>query len=185
MKGVAVMRLTLLYVIVFALIFVGHGYAELYQYKDSEGVIHYTDDFGSIPESYRNNVKIQSEIKSAPPEKKEDKESGRNQQEDSKEQSAEKSQVKEKDNKELLEKRQNLINQRKALQEEYKQLKEERERLLNNPPDDSAPAAQKREYSQKVQEVNNRIETYQKKAEAFEKKVEAFNSKVDEQSKSK
>lgn len=34
------------------------AYADLYQWKDREGVIHITDDLKKVPEAYRNKVKV-------------------------------------------------------------------------------------------------------------------------------
>lgn len=175
------MRLMLLSLIVFGLVFAGHCYAELYQYEDSNGVVRTTDDYGSIPEKYREDVEILSEIKRSSPQKEQEGEV-RNRGNDQK-QDTENSQTKE-NTEQLSEKRQELADQKEALQEEYEQIRKDRERLSSNAPDDSAPDSERKEYSRKVDELNDRIETYQEKAEAFEKKVESFNSEFDKQSQS-
>lgn len=40
------------------------AYADLYEWKDWQGVIHITDDMGKVPESYRGEVKVH---KTTPP----------------------------------------------------------------------------------------------------------------------
>lgn len=176
------MKVVIFYsIMIFAFFTVSHGFAELYQYKDSEGVTHYTDNFGSIPESRRDKVKVHSEIKGVSAVEK-DKDSSNSGQKDNKDPVAGKAQTRaEKNKNDLSQKRQHLIDQRKELNEEYKKLEQERERLRNNSPDRSASDDQKKEYSKKVKALNDKIEAYDKKAKAFEKQVEAFNSKVDNQ----
>lgn len=43
-----------------------YAFADLYEWRDKEGVIHITDDIKKVPESYRANVKV---FKSTPVEK--------------------------------------------------------------------------------------------------------------------
>ncbi|MFP4453661.1 MAG: DUF4124 domain-containing protein [Desulfosalsimonas sp.] len=174
------MRFLLLCLIVFAVVFAGSVYAELYRYEDSRGVVHFTDNPGSIPEKYSDSVKMQREIKRAPLENS-DESPGPGREKGAEEKGAEDAEAEEKANPELRTERQNLVEQREALQKEYEQLEEERKRLSDNPPSDSASNDEKKEYSQKIKEINNRIDDYQQKAEAFDKKVEAFNSKVNKQ----
>jgi len=38
--------------------------AEFYEYKDSSGIAHYTDNFSNVPEEYRNQIKINEDVKS-------------------------------------------------------------------------------------------------------------------------
>ncbi|MFW6080618.1 MAG: hypothetical protein ACOC7W_01805, partial [Desulfosalsimonas sp.] len=163
------MRLLILSLIFFGLVFAGHGYAELYQYKDSDGAVRMTDDYGSIPDEYKKDVEIQSEIKNNYPQKNQEGEV-KSRQDDKKRQNSEDSRAEE-DIERLSEKREELADQKKTLQEEYEQIKEERERLSNNAPDGSAPDSERKEYSRKIEKLNDRIEIYQKNAEAFEKKV--------------
>lgn len=172
------MRFLLLCLIVFAVISVGSGYAELYRYEDSRGVVHVTDNPGSIPEKYIDSVKIQREIKSAPIENSD----ARQPEKGAENKGIEESGSGEKTNQELRKERQNLVEQRDALQKEYEQIEKERQQLSDNPPPDSASKTEKEEYSQKIKEVNNRIDAYQQKVETYDKKVEAFNSKVNPQS---
>ncbi|MFW5908274.1 MAG: DUF4124 domain-containing protein, partial [Desulfosalsimonas sp.] len=170
----------ILYAIFIVIVFAGIGHGELYKYKDSQGVVRYTDNFGSIPEQYRDTAERQSEVKRQPVQKKGEKAaSGQQNDSENKEQTG-KADDRAENNRQITEERKSLVEQRKALEKEYEQIEEERERLSADRPADSASKAQKTEYEQKVKELNDRIDAYQQNVKAYEEKVDAFNSKVDQ-----
>ncbi|MCF8035350.1 MAG: DUF4124 domain-containing protein [Desulfobacteraceae bacterium] len=175
------MRLISVFVLILGLVFAAQGHAELYQYTDSDGVTHFTDDSSEVPEKYRQDMESRPEIESMPVQGQDGKDSDFDKKKAPDESGAEKVSGDEKKAADLTEKAESLSAKHKELTKEYEQIKEKREKMVNNPPEESASDEQKYEYSQKVRELNKRIESYKEKAEAYEKKVESFNAEASEQ----
>lgn len=173
-------RLIVLCTMLLSLMLADYGFAELYKYKDSEGVVHYTDDLGNVPEKYRQDINTMEEIKSLPAESETDKESESGKQKATKEKGSDQLPGDAKKEDQLSKKAEDLSARQAELREEYSQLKDEREKLMNSPPDRSASSEEKARYSQKVENLNKRIEAYSRKVEKFEKELEKFNSRAAE-----
>lgn len=175
------MRVTALWVMLLALLVIaGPGFAELYQYKDQNGVTHYTDDLGNVPEKYRQDMETRPEIPNSSRIREVDIQ-GAGSQNAAKPDDAGQMAPDQNKNAKLSEKAKKLADQQAELLQEYEQIQSRRQELVDNPPPESASREQKRVYSQKVRELNERMESYKQKAKAFEKKVEAFNAEVGKQ----
>jgi len=172
------MRLLPLWVLLALLLFAGQANAELYQYEDAKGVIHYTDDLGNVPEAYRNDVKVRREIQSRPGASDQSGDSvSKQQQSVSDADTAQPAGKKQREG--IAQQAKKLEAQHNRLQKEYEQLKAEQEKLKKNRPPKSASKKEKRAYEKKVRELNKRIEAYRQRADAYKQKVDAFNAKVE------
>lgn len=168
------MRYTaVLLMLIFVMSIAAPGIAQMYEYRDTDGSIRFTDDLGNVPEDKRENAKRIREAPYSPmpsewqesPEGTEETPWGGNDQEET--------------NADLVEKGEALRSEQSELQKEYESIEEERA-LLGDPPSEDAPLEEFEAYGDKVDELNSRILDYQERLEDHENRVEAYNARFDE-----
>ena len=141
--------------------------AQLYEYKDSDGTMRYTDDLGMVPEHQRETAeRIQSTPRaSSPPDA----------QEAHPETDEAGSPSNEKSDGESDAKRKALLQEQAELQDEYESIQKALADIDDPPGEDASPEAFE-QYNRKVEEINRRIEEYQKKLADHERRVEEYNA---------
>lgn len=147
-------HLTLLLSCFFLMMTMLHGQEEFYHYVDDQGVKHFTENYGDIPEKYRSQTKIRKSIQST---------------DDTgpiKTQEATPSIS-------LSE----LEQQRRQLDIEYQALLDRRN-SLNLQKETMGIEA----YNVQAKRLNDDIRTYQGKKDAFDQQVEAYNQQVNKPS---
>lgn len=139
------------------------GFAQIYQYTDENGTVHFTDDFSKVPPSQQENVNPIPVIQSPPPENISNTDlqtTSDNMRNDLKIESKE-------------------LDQAKAeLDDIFNLLSEKKVSLQAQAPSENASRDEILSYRDKVLELNAEIESYQEKREQFEKRVEAFNERI-------
>ena len=143
--------------------------AEIYKYKDAEGVVRYTYDLAEVPEDQRPGVQTYEETQpdtQAPPAPQE----GVAPAEPAKQEEGEGSEpvIDSKKVEELNQKKKELDTEFSALMEEKYKLLKEKERLDALPGSDTESAAK---YDKRAKELNRKIADYQKRQEAFQKEA--------------
>lgn len=143
--------------------------ADIYKYRDAEGIIRYTYDLAEVPEDQRPKVQTleetPSETQTLPvPEE------GAAPEEPPKIDGEEDAPVvDEKKIEELNERKKELDAEFAALMEEKYKLLKEKERLAALPGSDTEGAAK---YDKQVKALNRKIADYQKRQEAFQKEAD-------------
>ena len=143
---------------------------EIYKYRDSQGVIHYTYDLAQVPEDQRQRIKTYNEedpsvieppagegVSQTPPD-----DSTNKQEEDAP------PIIDEQKIEELNQKKKELDQEFANLMEEKYKLLKEKEKLGKLDGRDTAAVA---EYDKKAKELNRKIADYQKRQEAFQKEA--------------
>lgn len=143
---------------------------ELYQYKDQNGHMHFTDDLSDVPENQRPKIKSFQEI---PPSKKGNASDDNQANHSNSQKSAPSGSTW---NGKLEQKADSLEKQRNALNRKYEKLRSEKQAL--EPPPASASHAEKREYQSRVEELNRKITAYKKQKKQFEEQVFDFKDKT-------
>lgn len=152
--------------------------ADIYKYRDSQGIVRYTYDLAEVPEDQRPQVRTYEETSTGPD--KSPQETGETNGDKPNETTDEEVVVDEETIEEL--------NQRKKeLDEEFAGLMEEKYSLLKNKENlektlagrDSVAVA---DFDKKVEELNRKIADYQKRREAFQKEAEAVKKVVENSS---
>ena len=142
--------------------------ADIYKYRDAQGITRYTYDLAEVPEDQRPKVKTLEEepsaIDTAPSQ-----ESSDNPANASKKDSEDDSPVvDEKKIEELKQKKKELDTEFAGLMEEKYKLLKEKEKLDTLAGRDAAAVA---EYDRKVKELNRKIADYEKRQKAFQKEA--------------
>lgn len=168
----------LLTLMVFMAIAVVSVNAQMYEYRDSDGNIRFTDDLGTVPEDKRENARrIRAvpeysspfEQKEPPAETEETVVNADGQGEvDQAETEAD-----------LFEKGEVLRREQAELQAEYEGIQEEKMRI-GDPPNDDATLAEFEAYGEKVDQINDRIRAYQEKLKDHKQRVKAYNARFEE-----
>ncbi len=144
--------------------------AEIYKYRDAQGVIRYTYDLAEVPEDQRPKVQTYEEAPATPevdPTPKEDDAPAGTAEDDS---GTGTPVVDEKKIEELNQKKKKLDAELAELMEEkYKLLKEKKSLEGSLAGRDAKKVA---EYDGKVKKLNRKIAEYQKRHEAFQKEVD-------------
>lgn len=170
------MRLRYLLAVLIGLSLPVTGYAEFYQYKDTEGAIKYTDDLSQVPENLRPKVKRYTEPDDtlAPVQKAENiliqkSEASFN--------SNEKPDAGPQEGTKLAEFER--LNQKKAeLDREYVELMKEKDFIIKAKQKISNKADLKA-YNVRIVDLNERISEFEKKRLDFSKEVDAFKGQPD------
>ncbi len=145
------------------------GLGEYYQYKDSEGVVRFTDDTSIIPPDQRDAVQMHKSISTPPGADFEAETENSTEAVEGAPQSAMTS-----DDRAESEA---LNARRKELLEMYREIQAEKKALGGAPPK-SAKSAVKADYEQMARALNQKVEDYNKASMEFEQKVKAFNSRI-------
>jgi hypothetical protein len=164
-------RIALFGFLVLVLFSVGLANAEIYKYRDAQGVIRYTYDLGEVPEDQRPGIKSYEEevaptVESTPSERVENASI-----EQADNESSEEAPLIVDDQKieELNQKKKKLDQEFADLMEEKYKLIKEKERLETLAGRDANAVAA---YEGKVKELNRKIADYQKRQEGFQKEVD-------------
>lgn len=144
--------------------------AEIYKYKDDQGVVRYTYDLGEVPENQRPGVKTYEEEAVSPTALPTDERAGEASSDDSGNTQEENASpvVDEQKIEELKQKKKELDQEFANLMEEKYKLIKEKENLDKLAGRDAAAVA---EYDKKAKELNRKIADYQKRQESFQKEA--------------
>ena len=150
------------------------AWGEYYQYEDSEGVVHFTDDPSLIPSEQRDEAKVNETISDPPMSS----ESISDSEEDALDTSKGESDVQSSlpgsadgaGSEELDARREELLKMYREIEAEKK--------ALGDPPPKSAKSGVKADYEQRSRGLNQKIREYNKLSLEFEKKVKEFNSRI-------
>ncbi len=167
--------------------------AELYQYKDQEGVVHFTDDYGRIPEKYRSQVKTHESTEPEP--EKAEQETGRRSSNPEQAGEQEKEEAAGKESLEgslteggetasLQQKREALVQKKEKLNSAYKSLAEEKKQLEARREELSGDE-EIEEYNTRVNELNRKIKQYRKEEEALKAEINKYNQQIREKQKNR
>lgn len=146
--------------------FSSNAIAELYSYTDDFGIVHYTDDYSSVPEKYKNKINITPEIKTAPF-KKPDPEVSLNTNESLKPAALELK----KEAEQLIERKKTLDLEYQSILKSQKELEEARLKVKTK--------KQKKEYVEKVEKLNLTIKQYEEKTSEYNRSLELYNKKAE------
>jgi chromosome segregation ATPase len=153
--------------------------AEIYKYRDAQGVIRYTYDLAEVPEDQRPRVQTYEETAAAtnsPSTQEADIAPAESPKEDGEEDTGV---VDEKKIEELSKRKKELDAEFAGLMEEKYKLLKEKNRLDTLAGRDTAAVA---EYDKKVKELNRKIADYQKRQEAFQKEAKEVEESLGNQS---
>jgi len=134
--------------------------AEYYQYKDKDGVVHFTDNLGDVPEEQRAEVNRYEEIEEKPNKKI----SKSNQDGDGKEI-------------ETLLHLQALNREKEFLDKDYERLVTKKQRLKKEKAS-LATSVEVTAYQNKIKRLNQEIFEFEERRKKFEKKAKEFNTKT-------
>ena len=143
--------------------------ADIYKYRDAEGIIRYTYDLAEVPEGQRPKVQTLEETPAETQPSPVVPDEGVAPEENPKKDGEEEPVVDEKKIEELNEKKKELDAEFAALMEEKYKLLKEKERLDALPGSDTEGAAK---YDKQVKALNRKIADYQKRQEAFQKEAD-------------
>jgi hypothetical protein len=145
--------------------------ADIYKYRDAQGVIHYTYDLGEVPEDQRQRIKTYKEEDASAIELPAGEEASQPSQDDSTNGQEEDAPpiIDEQKIEELNQKKKELDQEFANLMEEKYKLLKEKEKLGTLDGRDTAAVA---EYDKKAKALNRKIADYQKRQKAFQKEAE-------------
>lgn len=158
-------------IMVFIMTFAVSVNAQLYEYRDSEGNMRYTDDLGKVPEHRRESA---GRINVIPRAYSQD-DAQDAQPDDDETSPAVEGQIDP-----------DLVAEGGALRQEEAELQEEYESIqeaiadAGDPPGSDASREAFREYNRKAEEINRRIEDYQEKLEDLENRVQEYNARFEQ-----
>ena len=163
---------------VFLFIAVGLAGAQMYEYRDLDGNVRFTDDLGKVPEDQREKVKRIQGVRSLPQPY-----SAHGHSEDEEAEPEwdgfgleEEGSAREETIVDLFERGEALRAEQESLREAHALLLEERNRI-GNPPDENAAPEEFSAYNARVEEINARIAAYQKRHEDLEKRIREHNAR--------
>ncbi len=133
--------------------------AQIYQYRDSDGHIRYTDDLGKIPVNQREDAGRLREMPWSESEPaKQEVEAQRDADRDPAREAKE------------------LRDEEEQLQATYERLEEQKSKI-GDPPGPGASREELAAYQTAVEELNTRILSYQEAVEDYERRVRLFNER--------
>jgi predicted RNase H-like nuclease (RuvC/YqgF family) len=156
--------------------------AEIYKYRDDQGIIRYTYDLGEVPEEQRSGIQAYEEetdsaFESPQEEPKGDASAGEPEKKPADDAPPS---VDEQKIEELNQKKKDLDVEFAGLMEEKYNLLKEKEKLADSLAGRDTVAVA--DYDKKVEELNRKIADYQKRREAFQKEAEALKKAVEKPS---
>ena len=157
--------------------------ADIYKYRDAQGITRYTYDLAEVPEDQRPQVKTFEESSvnegSTPASQEGNASVDATPDSDKDNATAPPPIVDEKTIEELNEKKKELDREFSELMEQKYTLVKEKEKLSNSLAGrDSAAVA---EFDKKVKELNRKIADYEKRQKAFQKEADEVNQAIEEQ----
>jgi chromosome segregation ATPase len=153
--------------------------AEIYKYRDAQGVTHYTYDLGEVPEDQRPGIETYEEETASVVESPQEGQNGEVSAGESENNPADNvpPPVDEQQIEELTQKKKDLDAEFAGLMEEKYTLIKEKEKLADSLAGrDTAAVA---EYDKKVEALNRKIADYQKRRDAFQEEAEAVKKAVE------
>jgi len=152
--------------------------ADIYKYRDSQGVVRYTYDLAEVPEDQRPRVQTYEEAApAAESATAEETETNGYKSSKTEEEAEDKPVVDDKKIEELKQKKKDLDEEFAGLMEEKYKLKKEKEKLANTLAGRDKVAVDA--YDKKAKELNKKIADYKKKRNAFQKEAEAVKKAVE------
>jgi len=167
----------------FLLLFWGYAAfaADIYKYRDTKGVIHYTYDLGEVPEDQRPGIKTYEEEEPATrevqPAAGQEERSAKAAGPESNPESEDAPVVDEQKIEEMNQRKKDLDQEFADLMEKKYNLLKEKERLESLAGRDSAALGA---YDDKVKELNQDIADYQKRQKAFQEEADAVRKALEE-----
>ncbi len=137
--------------------------AQMYEYRDSNGIKRVTDNLGNVPADRRENAQRIQQIPrdfSPDPDETFPEENNGQQETDT----------------DLVKQGEALRQEQAELQEEYESIEKEKA-MLGAPPAEDAPRHEFEAYRHKIEGINSRIKVYQEKLEDYENRVEGYNAR--------
>ena len=150
--------------------------ADIYKYRDAQGVVRYTYDLAEVPEDQRPQVQTYEEAPTESSASSQAGEASGDDQDKAEKKTDDDLVVDEKTIEELNQKKKELDAEFAGLMEEKYKLLKEKTKLDTLAGRDTVAVA---EYDNKVTELNRKIAEYQKRREAFEKKAEAVKKAIE------
>ena len=147
------------------LVFPALASAEIYKYRDQNGMLRFTDNLAEVPVEQRENMDQYQEIKTAP-----------DVAEQAPDNTSEQAAV---HDAQALEKE--LTDEKEVLDNEYSQLMETRKGLEEAPK--SSTPEETAVYEKKIQDYNIQLKIYEAKVNVFREKVEAYQDAATESNK--
>jgi hypothetical protein len=160
-EGAAAMTIRISVILLFLVSITAFSSAEIYKYRDADGVLRFTDNLQEVPEAQRPKVESFHEIKpkAASVEEAADKGAATADQGMAERQAA-------------------ALNEEKALLDsEYAQLEADRKQLVELSQTEKT-ADEDAAFQQQVEDFNASIKAYEEKRQAFEEKVKAYNAGI-------
>ena len=169
-----------LFVTLLLMVFVsGPVTAEIFKYRDAQGVLRYTYDLGEVPEDQRPGIETYEEETASVVESPQKSQNGEASADESENKPADDvpPPVDEQQIEELTQKKKDLDAEFAGLMEEKYSLLKEKEKLANSLAGrDTAAVA---EYDKKVEALNRKIADYQKRRDAFQEEADAVKKAVE------
>lgn len=141
--------------------------AEFYNYTDDNGVVHYTQDYSTIPDKYKSQIEINQEIQSENTDQPEN-DTGDSQKSD---------RVNAGDNFSLKSKE--LTKRSSELEEMYSRIRQ-MEKELNEYRKEINTKEEADIYKERMEDLNDLVKEYENKRSELNKDVEYFNNKIKE-----
>lgn len=170
--------------------------AEFYEYTDDNGVVHYTDDYSTIPEAYQSQIDAHPETpvdfsgQAADLSKDAGQTTLDQDQENKKSQSVAPSEETETSGgaaepgpqtaEQLKRQREALIEKKEQLNQEHEKLLQEKQ-ALESTLKGLGSSAEIDAYNQKVEELNIKIKQFEKEKASLVSKIEEYNKQISEQ----
>ncbi len=157
------------------------AFAQIYQYRDKNGRLHFTDELSEIPEDQQPQALMKQPEKPAEPKEAKDKAPGRNLPEPEKatDPTVEKPQEQSPDKPPPIPIVDDLNKEKAALDKTHAQLMKRKKNLQKEKETLKTPE-QVREYRKKVTRLNDEIDIYKNRNQAFQKKADAYNAALRE-----
>lgn len=161
-----------------ALIFLctGTAQAQLYQYVDQNGVVHYTDNYATIPEQYRSEATASPEARSEPrnPQAAATDDPDRATDGPGEKEQAEAS---DKNGNARQQEWEQLMERKKQLDQTYENLLKEKE-ALDARSEEISKEDEIKAYNQEVKQVNEKIRQYREKEKALRSDIDQYNERI-------
>lgn len=160
-KGAVAMTIRITIILMFLLSIAAFSSAEIYKFRDAEGVLRFTDNLQEVPKDQRPKVESYHEIKpKAEPEKESMDEGSAKLKQDAVDRQATA-----------------LHEEKMLLDSEYAKLEADKKELVELSQKEKN-AEVEAAFQNKVQDFNARIKAYDEKRKTFEQKVKEYNASV-------
>ena len=137
--------------------------AEIYKYRDADGVLRFTDNLQEVPKDQREQVESYHEVKTKKdPEVQPDQKDAAGQQDD-----------------EMARQAEELKKEKELLDAEYAKLEEDRKLLVESSQKEERSDEEDAELRRNIESFNTRIKAYDEKLKVFEDKVGKYNAQVE------